>query len=88
MNADKKSHAEHKVKKSNVSKPRQLRAPSKTTVAPSTRVFGSAKGQVVFKKGWDVPMTEQEVDQFIGAGDLGPDIRKLKKLMKTFGHHE
>ena len=33
-------------------------------------------------------MTKRELDQFIGVGDLGPDIRKLKKLMKTFRHHE
>jgi prevent-host-death family protein len=33
---------------------------------PSKPVFGSAKGQIVFKKGWDAPMTKRELDEFIG----------------------
>ena len=33
---------------------------------PTKRIFGSAKGQIVFKKGWDAPMTDAEVDEFIG----------------------
>jgi hypothetical protein len=53
-------------------------------MAAAKRVFGSAKGQIVLKKGWDAPMTKQELDQFIAPGDLAPDLRKLKKLMKAF----
>ena len=33
---------------------------------PAKRVFGSAKGQIVFKKGWDAPMTKRELDEFLG----------------------
>lgn len=33
---------------------------------PAKRVFGSAKGLIKFKKGWDAPMTERELDEFIG----------------------
>jgi prevent-host-death family protein len=33
---------------------------------PAKRMFGSAKGQIKFKKGWDAPMTERELDEFIG----------------------
>ena len=33
---------------------------------PAKRIFGSAKGQIKFKKGWDAPMTERELDEFIG----------------------
>jgi hypothetical protein len=51
---------------------------------PSKRMFGSAKGQIVFKKGWDAPMTKRELDQFIAPGDLAPDLRKLKQLMKAY----
>ena len=74
------------MKKSNVSKPVPSGKIPNTTTAP--RVFGSAKGQIVFKKGWDAPMTKRELDQFIGPGNLGPDLRKLKKLIKAFRQHE
>jgi prevent-host-death family protein len=30
------------------------------------RIFGSAKGQITFKKGWDAPMTKRELDEFLG----------------------
>jgi hypothetical protein len=30
------------------------------------RIFGNAKGQIVFKKGWDAPMTKRELDDFLG----------------------
>ncbi len=33
---------------------------------PAKRVFGSAKGLIKFKKGWDAPMTERELDEFLG----------------------
>ena len=33
---------------------------------PAKRIFGSAKGQIVFKKGWDAPMTKRELDEFLG----------------------
>jgi len=72
------------VKKSNVSRPGQSGATPKTTSAPATRVFGSAKGRIVFKKGWDAPMTKRELDEFTNVGDLGPEFRKLKALMKAF----
>jgi hypothetical protein len=29
------------------------------------RIFGSAKGQIIFKKGWDAPMTKRELDDFL-----------------------
>jgi prevent-host-death family protein len=29
-------------------------------------VFGSAKGLIAFKKGWDAPMTKRELDEFLG----------------------
>jgi hypothetical protein len=35
-------------------------------IAPSKRIFGSAKGQITFKKGWDAPMTKRELDEFLG----------------------
>jgi hypothetical protein len=34
-------------------------------VVPEKRVFGSAKGQIVFEKGWDAPMTDRELDDFL-----------------------
>jgi len=33
---------------------------------PRKVVFGSAKGQITLKKGWDAPMTKRELDEFIG----------------------
>lgn len=33
---------------------------------PAKRIFGSAKGLIKFKKGWDAPMTERELDEFLG----------------------
>jgi hypothetical protein len=48
----------------------------------------SAKGQIVFKKGWDAPMTKRELDQFTAVGDLGPELRKLRKMMKAFQRDE
>jgi len=33
---------------------------------PRKPVFGSAKGQILFKKGWDAPMTKRELDDFLG----------------------
>ncbi len=29
------------------------------------RVFGSAAGQIKFRKGWDAPMTERELQEFL-----------------------
>jgi prevent-host-death family protein len=34
---------------------------------PRRPVFGSAKGQITLKKGWDKPMTKREFDEFIGG---------------------
>ncbi len=72
------------MKKANISKPRPSGKTPKITRATSPRIFGSAKGQIVFKKGWDAPMTKRELDQFTKPGDLGPDLRKLRELMKAF----
>jgi prevent-host-death family protein len=33
---------------------------------PRKPVFGSAKGLIKFKKGWDAPMTKRELDEFLG----------------------
>jgi len=35
------------------------------------RVFGSAKGKIAFHEGWDSPMTDRELEEFLGAGDAG-----------------
>jgi hypothetical protein len=43
----------------------------KAVAAPAKRVFGSAKGQITFKKGWDAPMTKRELDEFIGRSSYG-----------------
>jgi prevent-host-death family protein len=34
---------------------------------PANRMFGSAKGLIKFKKGWNAPMTKRELDEFIGG---------------------
>ena len=34
---------------------------------PRKRVFGSAKGEIVFKKGWNAPMSKREIDEMIGG---------------------
>jgi hypothetical protein len=53
-------------------KPSVLTPPDSADAKPSTasvpaqRVFGSAKDQIVFKKGWDAPMTKRELDDFLG----------------------
>lgn len=31
-------------------------------------IFGSAAGQIIFKEGWDAPMTDQELEEFLGEG--------------------
>jgi prevent-host-death family protein len=33
---------------------------------PAKPVFGSAKGLIKFKKGWNAPMTKRELDEFLG----------------------
>jgi prevent-host-death family protein len=30
------------------------------------RVFGSAAGQIVFRKGWDAPLSEKDLQVFLG----------------------
>lgn len=30
------------------------------------RLFGSAAGQIVFHKGWDAPMSDRELEEFLG----------------------
>jgi prevent-host-death family protein len=34
--------------------------------SPAKPIFGSARGLITFKKGWDAPMTKREFDEFIG----------------------
>jgi len=38
-------------------------------VAPpgGQRQLGSARGRIVFKPGWDAPMTRKELEQFLGG---------------------
>jgi len=36
--------------------------------APSKRVFGSAAGLVKFQKGWDAPLDERKLEEFLGEG--------------------
>ena len=31
------------------------------------RVFGAASGRIVFHKGWDSPMSEKELKEFLGS---------------------
>jgi prevent-host-death family protein len=31
------------------------------------RVFGAAAGRIVFHKGWDSPMSEKELKEFLGS---------------------
>ncbi len=49
------------VKKSKIAKPVPL------AKKPVKRIFGSAKGLIVFKKGWDAPMTKREFDEFLSG---------------------
>jgi hypothetical protein len=57
-------------------KPRESKAVSLADEKPKIaadqgqRVFGSAKGQIVFKKGWEAPMTKREFDEFLGGSSL------------------
>ena len=37
----------------------------------SKRIFGSAKGQIVFHEGWDAPMTDKELEAFLGESPSG-----------------
>jgi prevent-host-death family protein len=32
------------------------------------RIFGSAAGRIVFHKGWDAPMKQRELEEFLGLG--------------------
>jgi prevent-host-death family protein len=34
---------------------------------PTKRIFGSAKGQIILKKGWNAPMTKCELDEFLSG---------------------
>lgn len=52
-----------RMQKSDVLK---LTNPPKTTAVPAKPVFGAAKGQITFKRGWDAPMTKRELDEFLG----------------------
>jgi prevent-host-death family protein len=36
--------------------------------APTKRVLGSAAGSIQYHEGWDAPMTDDELDVFLGAG--------------------
>ena len=51
------------MKKSNVSKLTEYVSKAAVSAKP---IFGSAKGLITFKKGWDAPMTKREFDEFIG----------------------
>ena len=31
-----------------------------------TRVLGSGKGTITFTEGWDAPMSDEEIDEFVG----------------------
>lgn len=33
---------------------------------PHKRVFGSAKDEITFKKGWDAAMTKRQIKEFLG----------------------
>jgi hypothetical protein len=59
------------MKKTATSKPAKITRlsedPPKAPIARRNRVFGSAKGQIVLKKGWDAPMTKRELDDFLGG---------------------
>lgn len=35
--------------------------------APAARVLGSAAGTIVYQKGWDAPMGQNEIDEFLGG---------------------
>ena len=37
----------------------------------SRRIFGSAAGQIRFAQGWDAPMDDRELEEFLGAGSAG-----------------
>jgi hypothetical protein len=39
---------------------------SQTSANGPKRIFGTAKGQIIFKNGWDAPMTKHELDDFLG----------------------
>jgi len=54
------------VKKSNVSKLVPRGKKPKGTNDRAKPVFGSAKGQIIFKKGWHAPMTKRELGKFLG----------------------
>jgi hypothetical protein len=55
------------MKKTHTSKPTGApEKPAKLDAVSPKRIFGSAKGQITFKKGWDAPMTERELDEFLG----------------------
>jgi hypothetical protein len=57
-----------KLRVSKSSKPvRRAVEEKKQEALPAKRVFGSAEGQIVFKRGWDAPMTKGELDEFLGG---------------------
>jgi len=33
----------------------------------SRREFGSAAGQITFQEGWDDPLTDEEIEEFLGG---------------------
>ena len=37
-----------------------------TPIEPVRPVLGSAKGQIVFKRGWDAPLTDAEIEDIFG----------------------
>ena len=37
-----------------------------TPIEPVRPVLGSAEGQIVFKQGWDAPLTDAEIEDIFG----------------------
>ncbi len=40
---------------------------------PSRRVLGAAAGMIDYRAGWDDPMTDAELEEFLGNRGVGPD---------------
>lgn len=38
---------------------------------PGKRVFGSAAGRILFREGWDAPLNDRELKEFLGEGSSG-----------------
>jgi len=40
---------------------------------PTGRVLGAGAGMVEYREGWDDPMTDAELEEFLGNREAGPD---------------